>query len=122
MQGLRSLLGRLDEALAVSAAQKLGPGAPFPGQRSSVFRQSIAAVDGSAMRRQSAALQPAASRRQSSVAEGAATRRQSSVPVQAIPEDGAADSVASAGSRRTSKVGHKKCYARHMKHVLVHLE
>lgn len=80
------------------------PGAPPAVQRSSVFRQSIAAADGTVARRQSAAVQPGASRRQSSVTEGAAARRQSSMAAQAIPEDGSPDSGGSAGSRRASKV------------------
>lgn len=106
LQGLRSLLGRLDEALALSAAQKSGaPGLLSPARRSSsVARSSV--VDTAGTCKQSVAPQAGMSRRSSSMVEAAAARRHSSMAEQAIPEDGAPDS---AGSRRASKV-HRACH------------
>ncbi len=101
LQGLRSLLGRLDEALALSAAQKGGAlGSLSPVRRSSsMARSSI--VDTAGTRKQSVAPQAGASRRPSSMVEAAAAHRHSLMAEQAISENGAPDSV---GSRRASKV------------------
>ncbi|CAL8470111.1 g9653 [Coccomyxa elongata] len=102
-QGLRSLLGRLDEALALSAAQKGGaPGSLSPVRRSSSSMARSSIVDTAGTRKQSVAPQAGMSRRPSSMVEAAAARRHSSMAEQAIPENGAPDSV---GSRRASKVG-----------------
>ena len=107
LQGLRSLLGRMDEALALSAAQKGSTsGSLSPVRRgSSMARSSV--VDAAGLRKQSVALQAGVSRRASSMVEAAAARRHSSMAEPAIPEDGAPDAVT---SRRSSKVA-QACHA-----------